>query len=418
MKSKHFTTVLISMLIIAFFNMAHVNASIKTYTIGVGEKLKLPKKVAIETVSKDASEDASTDASSEASTDASENASSNASSDASNDASSNPASKASSTSDNKVVEVSGKTVKGIKVGSVKLKLTDGSKVKIIVKKAPKSLTLKSSASYLFTNDTAKLLASVGKNTASRKITFSSSNKKIATVNKKGIIKAKKKGTVKITAKTYNGVKSSVKLQVKSSSKLICLTFDDGPSGSTPKLLEALKRYNYHGTFFMVGVEAQGKKSTILTMKENGNELGMHSWHHDYLTKMTLAQVESDVAKTRSIIKDYTGVSPVMFRPPYGATNDTVIKALKNKGCPLIMWNINVNDYETTSSDVVYNNIKKRVHPGAVLVIHDSHPWSVDGLIKALPELKNQGYELVTVSEFARLKGIKLAPGKRFVGTSK
>ena len=404
MKAKHITIGLITMLLVAFFNMANVSASIKTYTIGVGEKIKLPKKIAVETVSSDAASEVSADAS----CDASEDASSEASAEASD----------TKPSENRIVDASGKSVTGIKVGKVKLKLVDGTKVKIVVKKAPKTLTLKSSASYLFTNDTAKLLANVNKNSASRKITFSSSNKKVATVSKKGVIKAKKKGTVKLTAKAYNGVKASVKLQIKSSSKLICLTFDDGPSSYTPKLLDALKKYNFHGTFFMVGVEAQGKKSTIQTMMKNGNELGMHSWHHDYLTKMSEAQIESDVAKTRALIKDYTGVSPVMFRPPYGATNDTVYKALKNKGCPVIMWNINVNDYETTSSEVVYNNIKKRVHPGAVLVLHDSHSWSVDGLIKAMPELKNQGYELVTVSEFARLKKIKLAPGKRFVGTSK
>ena len=378
MNTRHTLFVLIILFLAAFYNTGDVSAAAKTYTIGVGEKLKLSK--SIMTTSGDASAEASSDAG--------------------------------------VVYASGNAVKGLKVGSTRLTLADGTTIKIKVRKAPAKLTLKSSDKYLFTNDTATLKVTLNKMSASHKITFSTSNKKVATVSKSGTIKAGKKGTVRITAKAYNGVKASIKLQVKSASKLICLTFDDGPSGYTPKLLKALKKYNYHGTFFMVGVEAQGKKGTIKIMKANGNELGMHSWHHDYLTRMSKEQVENDIKKTRNLIKSYTGVSPKLFRPPYGAANDTVYAAFKSQGCPCIMWNINVKDYETTSSEVVYNNIKKTVHPGAVLVIHDSHSWSVDGLIKALPWLKSQGYELVTVSEFARLKGIKLEPGKKYVGTAR
>ena len=380
MNLRHINIYLTVIVLFTLFSGVNSFAATKTYTIGVGEKLKLKSSIALPDASEDASGTASFDA--------------------------------------KIVSVSDSTVKGLKVGTTKLKLENGTTVKITVKKAPSKLTLKSSAKYIFTNDTAKLTANVNKNAYSRKITFASSNKKVATVSSAGVVKGKKKGTVKLTAKTYNGVKKTVKLHVKSKSKLICLTFDDGPSGETPRLLKALKKYNYHGTFFMVGVEAQGKKNTIKTMKANGNELGMHSWHHDYLTKMTKEQVEADITKTRNLIKSYSGVSPTLFRPPYGATSDTVYAAFKSKGCPCIMWNINVKDYETTSSEVVYNNIKKTVHPGAVLVIHDSHAWSVTGLIKSLPWLKSQGYELVTVSEFARLKGIKLEPGKKFVGTSK
>ncbi|MCR4717446.1 MAG: polysaccharide deacetylase family protein, partial [Lachnospiraceae bacterium] len=449
------------------------------YTIGVGEKvkinktIKIVKKVKKKKTSSDASKnadkktssDASKNADKKTSSDASKNADKKTSSDASKNADKKTSSDASKNADKKtssdasknadkskassdgvikagakkadsskttakaspkitmyntdkafkIVSVKGKTITGLKVGTAKLKCTDGTIIRIKVKKAPKKVTVKSSKDYMFTGDVCKVTPSINKNSNCNKYTYSSSSKRVATVDKKGVVTGKAKGTVTITVKTYNNKKASVKIRVKSAAKLICLTFDDGPGEHTPQMLAALKKYDYHGTFFMVGTQISGKKDTLLTMLKDGHELGMHSWQHDNLDNLTQAQVEADIDKTRALIKKYTGVYSKIMRPPYGNADSEVLAAFKAKGVPCILWNSNIEDYLTTSSTVVTNNILKVSRDGVVLLVHDSHSWSVTGLINALPTLKRQGYELVTVSEFCRLRHKKLTAGTKFFG---
>ena len=286
----------------------------------------------------------------------------------------------------------------------------------LAEKRNKGMILKKKPEYIFVGDTFKLSPKVKGEKV--KFTYKSSNKKIATVNKKGKVKGKKKGKVKITITADNGMKKVVKLEVKSTDKLIMLTFDDGPGEHTERLLKAMKKNGYHGTFFMVGCQLTKRPAVAKKMVKNGNELGIHSWNHDAYAKLSTSAVEADVKRTRKLIKDCTGKKSVLVRPPYGSYNESTIQALKNTGCACIMWNTDIEDYKFFDAGKVEHNILTRVHPGAVLLVHDSHKWSVDAIISAMPKLKKQGYELVTVSEFARLKGLSLKPGQVIKGTSK
>ncbi len=294
-------------------------------------------------------------------------------------------------------------------------------------KGKKNVELKGVREYIFVGDsfviTPKVKKSYKKNFVAQSgqavsFTYKSSNKKVATVSKNGKVKGKKKGKVKITISSNFGYKKVIKLEVKGTDKLVVLSFDDGPSEYTPRLLEAMKKNGYHGTFFMVGNQAQNRKSVLKTMVKYGNEVGMHSWQHDAYGKMEEKDIIADINKTRKLIKDYTGVTPKLVRPPYGSKGDETLAAFKKAGSPCIMWNTDIEDWKTTETATVEKNILNRVHPGAVLVIHDSHSWSVNAIINAMPKLKKKGYELVTVSEFARIRGINLSPGSVFTGTSR
>ena len=249
-----------------------------------------------------------------------------------------------------------------------------------------------------------------------RFTYKSSNRRVATVNSKGVVTGVSKGNVTITIKSSNGVKRKFPLRVKGIDKLVALTFDDGPSIHTPRLLEAMHDNGFHGTFFMVGTFVQGNQGTLKKMLKYRNELGIHGWNHPYYSKMSQAEVASDIDRTRNLICSYTGVSPNLVRPPYGSHNATTLAAFSQMGCSCCMWNTDIEDWKYFNAAVVENNILNRVHPGAVLVIHDSHSWSVDAIISAMPKLKAQGYELCTVSDFCRLKGINLSPGSSFYGT--
>ncbi len=284
------------------------------------------------------------------------------------------------------------------------------KGKIKVKKLPK---------YLFEKEKFKLKVKLkvdGKKVKT-KFKFKSSKKKVITVSKKGKLKAHKDGKAKITIKSKTGAKFKFKVKVKDTGKLVALTFDDGPGAETPRLLEAMKKLDYHGTFFVVGKYATNAKDLMKKMLKNGNEIGIHSWNHDSYAYMAQSSVEADIKKMKEMIKDKTGYKPFLVRPPYGAKNDATIAAIKNKNCACVMWNTNIEDYLTTSASVVENNIMSRVHPGAILVIHDSHKWSVDGVIAAMKRLKDKGYELCSISEFTKVKKLSTAPGQIISGTA-
>ena len=245
--------------------------------------------------------------------------------------------------------------------------------------------------------------------------YKSSNKKIVSVNKRGEVKGKRKGNAKIPITSSTGAKKTIKLEVKGTDKLIILTFDDGPSQYTPKLLRTMKKYDCHGTFFMVGYMAVNNRDILETMAENGNEPAIHSWNHPYYSKMSQGEVEYDIRRMKSLIKEYTGKKATLVRPPYGDFNSSTIAAMSNTDTACVMWNTDIEDWKYFNSSTVYNNIMNRVHPGAVLVIHDSHSWSVDAICSAIPDLKDRGYEFVSVSEYARIKGIDIDPGDKFYG---
>ena len=111
-------------------------------------------------------------------------------------------------------------MKGKKTGRAKITISTPSgkatpvTLTVTVKKAPSSLKAKAGKKTLKKGKTTKVKAVLPKNTASNKIIYRSSNKKIATVNSKGVVKAKKRGTVKIKVKAFNGKSGTVKIKVK------------------------------------------------------------------------------------------------------------------------------------------------------------------------------------------------------------
>lgn len=143
---------------------------------------------------------------------------------------------------------------------------------------------------------------------------------------------------------------------------------------------------------------------------NGNEIGSHSYDHAQLTKLSEVGIKSEITKTKKVIKDAIGIYPTVLRPPYGSFNDTVSKIVD---VPMIYWSVDTLDWKYRNVDYVYREIMKTADDGEIILLHDSHPTTVDGFIKALPKLKKKGYELVTVSELFKLKGKKMKPGTMY-----
>lgn len=199
--------------------------------------------------------------------------------------------------------------------------------------------------------------------------------------------------------------------------LMALTFDDGPSANTEKLLDAMKKRNIKVTFFVVG-ERLDEFSTLLKREyDEGHEIGSHTYNHMNLGKADSASITENLQKTQNKMEEVLGVSlgSILVRPPYGSVSDTAKSTIN---APLILWSIDTLDWKSRNADAVKEQILNQACDGAIVLMHDLYETSVDGCIAAVDELTKQGYTFVTVSELFRRKGETLAAGTTYTNAEK
>lgn len=197
--------------------------------------------------------------------------------------------------------------------------------------------------------------------------------------------------------------------------MVALTFDDGPGKRTGELLDQLDKYEAHATFFMVGQNISSYKDEVKKMKEIGCELGNHSYDHTNLTKLSADGVKNQMGSTNSKLKDITGSTATVMRPPYGAISETV---KENVGMPMILWNMDTLDWKTRNAQKTIDTVMKNVGDGDIILLHDIHTESVDAALKLIPMLEEEGYQLVTVSELAAAKGVEMEKGGKYTDFTK
>lgn len=193
--------------------------------------------------------------------------------------------------------------------------------------------------------------------------------------------------------------------------MIALTFDDGPSVHTERLLDIFKKFGGKGTFFVVGNLLDGRKNTLIRIANEGHEIGNHSWSHRQLTNLTDEEIKDQIMMTRAIIYDITGKDCLIVRPPYGACNDDVKAVGKTLGVSFVNWSVDTLDWKTKNADAVYNEIINNASDGAIILCHDLHKTTVDSMETVIPKLIADGYQLVTVSQLMEYSDKQLEPGK-------
>ncbi|WP_290762157.1 polysaccharide deacetylase family protein [Anaerostipes sp.] len=198
-------------------------------------------------------------------------------------------------------------------------------------------------------------------------------------------------------------------------KLIAFSFDDGPAKeNTDRVVKALLKNHARATFFMLGQNAKYYPELVKEVKDSGNEVAGHSWNHPQLTKLGPEGVRLQMRKMNRAISKVTGYDVGLLRPPYGSV-DHVVK--KNINAPLILWSIDTLDWKTRNTDATVNTILKQAKDGDIILMHDIHKPSVAAAEKVLPLLKARGYEICTVSELLKAKGIKVKKGDVVVSAS-
>jgi len=195
--------------------------------------------------------------------------------------------------------------------------------------------------------------------------------------------------------------------------MVALTFDDGPCEHTGRILDILERYQGHArvTFFVNGYKVNSQQETVRRAYDLGNEVASHFWDHRDLTRASSQDIRTGLWETNNVLQSINGEVPMMYRPPYGAINNNVRNVSRETGFAMIQWSVDTLDWRTRNADLVYNAIMRDVKDRAIILCHDLHLTTALAMERVIPELLEQGYQLVTVSEMFHYSGVNLEPGK-------
>jgi len=192
--------------------------------------------------------------------------------------------------------------------------------------------------------------------------------------------------------------------------VVAMTFDDGPSAVlTPRLLDILKQRNIKATFFVLGQLVQEHPEIVARAVAEGHEIANHSWDHKALNKLGEGGLQHELADTSAEITKATGKPVTLMRPPYGATNPRLNRAIeKEYGMKVILWSVDPLDWKRPGPQVVEQRILAGAKPGAIILSHDIHPGTIDAMPATLDALTAKGYKFVTVSELLAMESKKPA----------
>ena len=188
-------------------------------------------------------------------------------------------------------------------------------------------------------------------------------------------------------------------------KLLCLTFDDGPSESTPAILDVLAAHGALGTFFVLGESIEGREEVLARTIAEGHEVGNHTFSHPHAMDLEDAELGHDIVRCQRLL----GGAPVLFRPPYGEDALRASRIARERGIPTtVLWSVDPVDYMERDADAIAAVILELAAPGAIVDLHDGWPRvtsterdrtpTARALELVLPQLVHRGYRMVTVSE--------------------
>jgi peptidoglycan/xylan/chitin deacetylase (PgdA/CDA1 family) len=194
-----------------------------------------------------------------------------------------------------------------------------------------------------------------------------------------------------------------------SRRAVALTFDDGPSESTPEILGILERLKAPATFFQCGANVERLPEIARAVRDAGHEIGNHSYSHPLLCFRTGRFIEGDLRRAQGIIAERTGATPIWFRAPFGARWFGLRDVQQRLGLTGVMWTVIGHDWNRTA-DAVVRHFTRRVSPGGILCLHDGRELrqkpdvraTVQAVARIVPMLLDQGYKLETVSELMKV----------------
>ena len=191
-------------------------------------------------------------------------------------------------------------------------------------------------------------------------------------------------------------------------KLIALTFDDGPSREyTTQVLDVLERKQARATFFLVGKWMGGKNDLVAREVAQGHQIANHTFDHVQMTTLSDEEIRTGIHRTDSLMAEITGQSDFAVRPPFGARDGRVLAAID---APAILWSVDPAAGRTVSAGTMVSRILAKATDGGIILMHDTTQANADAVEGVIDGLRSRGFEFVTVDELFRLKGLELKNG--------
>lgn len=208
--------------------------------------------------------------------------------------------------------------------------------------------------------------------------------------------------------TYASSTVITKGLVTSSSKQIALTFDAGwEYATTIPLLNMLDRYGVKATFFLRAYWVRDNLALAKEILKRGHSIQNHSLTHPHMKTMTESEIRNEFVQSTKIFRDYLGITPNQFRPPFGEYDSRVLKIAGEQGYKYtVMWSIDTIDWAessggvTITKDYITNKVLNNVTDKDIVLMHIAYQKTVDALPRMIETLKSRGYTFKTVPQMA------------------
>jgi peptidoglycan/xylan/chitin deacetylase (PgdA/CDA1 family) len=188
-------------------------------------------------------------------------------------------------------------------------------------------------------------------------------------------------------------------------KAIALTFDDGPSPTTPAVLDVLAQYDSPATFFQVGVNVVALPEISRTVLARGHEIGNHSHLHPLFALRRPSFIREDFARSQNAIAEATGREPRFARAPFGVRWFGFRGMQRSLGLTGVMWSVIGLDWKLSASAIAHRIIS-RAQDGDIICLHDGRGTlkdpdvepTLEAVRRIVPNLLAKGYHFETVTQ--------------------
>ena len=197
-----------------------------------------------------------------------------------------------------------------------------------------------------------------------------------------------------------GVYLKTVCRLNTNEKVVALTYDDGPEPATTlPLLEVLKKYDAKACFFCVGHKAEQYPEIVRKIVDERHTIGNHSYGHEATFPLYgKKKMKEDLLKAQQILEQASERQVRLFRPPFGVTNPTMRRVVKELGWTTIGWSIRSLDTQAQTADKVVWRIKRKLKPGVIILLHDRMPFCAELTEELLVYLQENGYKVVSLND--------------------
>jgi len=200
---------------------------------------------------------------------------------------------------------------------------------------------------------------------------------------------------------------------------VALTFDDGPSPDTERILDVLGAHEASATFFMVGREVESFPGIAQRVLAEGHEVGNHSYSHPSYLFQRASETDAQIRHTQSIIAETTGVRPQMARPPYGVRTPAYFLATRALDLQTVQWDVAGFDWKRITAQRIADNVLRKAQPGSIILLHDGDSAGKNArknTVEALPliirGLRDRDLQIAPLSRLLPEKTYNLTKVKR------